>query len=244
MKELIHRYIEDRKLAWSPTTLRSELYRLREVQEILDGNPQRLWDHLASRQKPYSRVTSWTRVTAFWDWMVREGLMTGSNPYHAFRQKNARLFKHVYQTKTPAVSFDEAAKRLNLLTGRARGLGLQMLGTGERFFESQQETDDRGRVVGKGSKPRHTYRPEAPGEAGSISYASFRRALQAVGLAPHDLRKLFATRMAELGATEVDLLKAMGWSSMETAKRYLQPKKDDVLKQMFKEVQHATKQVS
>lgn len=241
MDNLVKAYIEDHRLAWSPTTLRSERYRLQGIQEILDGDPHRLWQTLESRQRPYSRVTTWTRVVSFWDWLVREGHRTGPNPYQIFREKNARLFRYVYQTKTPTVSFSEAVERVGKLTGRARGLGLQMLGTGERFHESQQRTDERGRVVGKGSKPRHTYRPEAPGEDRDVSYSSFRRALQAAGLVPHDLRKLFASRLVELGAREVDLLKAMGWSSMETAKRYLQPRSDAQLKSMFKEVQDAIK---
>lgn len=241
MIALITRYIEDQKLAWSPTTLRSEFYRLRGVQDVLDGNPLALWDYLVSRQKPYARLTTWTRVTSLWDWLVREGHRTGSNPYRLFREKNARLFKHVYQTKTPTISFEEAVNRIKTLPSRYRELGLSLLGSGERFSESQQTPDERGRITGKGAKPRYTYRSEVTGTTREVHYSGFRRSLQAIGLVPHDLRKLSASRLVELGATEIDLLKAMGWSSMETAKRYLQPKKDEQIKMMFKEIQDATK---
>lgn len=241
MNQLIQSYIEDQRLAWSHTTLRSELYRLNGVQEVLSGDPLVLWNFLVSRQKPYARLTTWTRVVGLWDWMIREGHRDGSNPYRLFREKNARLFKNVYQTKAPSLSFEETFKRLQTLPSGFRELGIQMLGTGERFSESQQEVDERGRIIGKGSKPRNTYRPKTSGEIRNVSYASFRRALHSIGVVPHDFRKLFATRLVELGAGEMDLLKAMGWSSMETAKRYLQPKKDAELKQMFRRIQNETK---
>lgn len=239
MIALITRYIEDQKLAWSPTTLRSEFYRLCGVQDVLDGNPLALWNHLVSRQKPYARLTTWTRVTSLWDWLVREGHRTGSNPYRLFREKNARLFKHVYQTKTPIISFEEAVKRIKTLPRRYRELGLQMLGTGERFSESQQTPDERGRITGKGNKSRRTYRPTFTGTTGNVSYACFRRALQTVSLVPHDLRKLHASRLVDVGASEYALLQAMGWSNIETAKRYIKPTKDKNLELLIKTKIHS-----
>ena len=47
------------------------------------------------------------------------------------------------------------------------------------------------------------------------------------------LRKLAATRLVELGVNEYDLLKIMGWSSIETSKFYIQPKSDTSIQQMF-----------
>jgi hypothetical protein len=173
----------------------------------------------------------WTRVVDFWAWGLDQKLLEGVNVYEKFREQNARLFKHTYQPRFPEVSFQEAAARVARLSDDgARALGIHILGSGARFHEAIQGRDD---VIGKGSKPRHLYRPATEKEVGPISYARFRRALQAVGLKPHDLRKLCAARLAEIGLKEQDLLKVMGWTSMETAKFYLSPKKDAELKKIF-----------
>lgn len=236
MKDLIDRYIADQKLAWSPTTLRSELYRLRGVSEALDGNPLALWGLIEQTQKPYARLTTWTRVTSFWQWLLDHQIRSGENAYATFRRKNARLFKNVYETKLPEVSFEEAIQRIKQLEGPNRSLALQIIASGERFSESIQPGN---RITGKGSKRRHTYRPDSAEQHPVSSYASFRRALRAVGLKPHDLRKLCATRLVEVGATDADLMKAMGWSSITTAKSYLIPKNVKEMGKLFTKVQEA-----
>lgn len=231
MEQLIEQYIESKRLAWSPTTIRSEKYRLLSLMPyLISDNPVDLWTHLTTLGS-YSRVTYWTRSVDFWNWLKGNGHRIGLNPYEKFRKENARLFKHAYDRRLPTLTFQEAVDKVSKLPdGGARNLALQILGSGTRFCEAIQGSDQ---VIGKGAKPRSVYRPETEGGTFTGSYQSFRRALKACGLKPHDLRKLCATRLADAGLTETDLLKVMGWTSMETAKFYLSPKKDDELRAVF-----------
>lgn len=234
MTNLITLYLDTKKLAWSKTTLLSEKARLKALlaADVLTGNAAHLWDHVSKNHKPYSRLTAFTRAASFWSWLISEGHKSGINPYDDFKQKNARLFKHVYQPKTPKIGFKEAATKINSIrNSRDRELALQILGSGERFFESIQESPN---VVGKGNKSRLTFRPNGSNKSYNRSYSSFRRSLQSVGLKPHDLRKLCATQLVRAGMKEADLMRVMGWSSILTAKAYLQPKTDDEIRELFK----------
>lgn len=230
MKQYIQKYIESKKLAWAPTTLRSEAHRLNGVAAYLNSEPNALWDALAV-QKPYSRLTAWTRVVDYYEWLREEGLVN-DNPYKAFKKKNARLFKHVYQPKTPNLSFAEAEKKLSLLDPVHGAKALQLLHGGLRYTESL--TLKNGEVVGKGSKRRKVFVNAQPNY--QYSYRSFLRALNGVGLTPHMLRKICATTLAQKGLKEADLCEVMGWSSFNTAKAYIAPLKQDALAAVFKSI--------
>ena len=112
---LIKKYIDDQKLNWAPTTLCSELARLNALIPHLDGNPITLWNHVNAAMKPYTRVTTWTRVVKLQEWLLLNGLVSGDNTYEAFRQKNQRLFKNAYIPKFPEISFQEAKRRIETL---------------------------------------------------------------------------------------------------------------------------------
>ncbi len=229
MRNSIDAYIADHELSWAPSTLKSERHRLYSVGDLLTGDPLALWTSLQVL-KPYSRVTTWTRVVSFWSWLYP----TEGNPYEQFRKKNARLFKHTYQPKEVGVSFEDAKRLIDSIPNESdRAFALNILGSGERLSEARQSigAEKGGRVVGKGSKGRTVFRPEQSDFFRSMS--SFRRALALVGLRPHDLRKLCATRLVEMGMNEADLLRVMGWSNIATAKVYLQPKKDAEIKSIF-----------
>lgn len=237
MRDLINLYIADHSLSWAPSTLKSEKHRLYGVADLLTGDAIQFWTHLEATQKPYGRVTTWTRVVDFWTWMLDNHHTQGDNPYAAFRRKNARLFKNTYQTKTPEITFEEAIRRIKCITKSGdRGLALQIIGSGERYSESIQSGSNA--IRGKGNKLRTTYRPEAEKENKQSSYASFNRSLRSIGLKPHDLRKLFASRLVEKGVKEADLLRIMGWSSMATAKAYLQPKNDAEIRNLIETTIH------
>lgn len=233
MKDLIDKYIEDHTLSWAPTTLKSERHRLYALDVQLTTTAVQLWEKLVSTKKPYSRVTTWTRVVDFYQWCLDNKKIEGENHYALFRRKNARLFKNQYQTKTPNITFQEAAKRINKLSEPySKSLAIQILGSAERYSEAtQQETAS---IIGKGNKRRRSYRPTGRTNSSILSYSSFRRHLAKTGLKPHDLRKLAATRLVEAGVSEADLLEIMGWSSIITAKAYLQPKKQEQLAKIFK----------
>lgn len=221
MKELITSYLDDMKLAWTPSTLRSERYRLNAVVEVLDGNPSRLWDLLESKGiKPYSRVTTWTRVTRFWDWLIEKGHRNGPNNYNGFRQRNARLFKNAYVRTSPSLSFEQANIKIGKLKdNQVRSKARELLQTGMRYSESFTLQD--GRVVGKGGKSRRVFSDSSVQASYNKSYSTFRRQLAECGLKPHDLRKLFLTELVNNGANEFELREIAGWSDLNTAASYI-----------------------
>lgn len=221
MKELITSYLDDMKLAWTPSTLRSEQYRLTAVSEVLDGNPTRLWDLLESKgTKSYSRVTTWTRVTKFWDWLIEKGHQDGPNDYDRFRKRNGRLFKNAYVRSNPSLSFEQANIKISQLKdSEVRAKARQLLETGMRYSESFTLQD--GRVVGKGGKSRRVFSDRELQTSFSKSYATFRRQLSSCGLKPHDLRKIFLTECVNKGANEFELKEIAGWSDLNTAASYI-----------------------
>jgi integrase len=233
--ELVEKYLESKELAWSPATLKGEGYRLRSLAPSLNGDAMTLWkavEHL----KPYSKVTAWTRATHFWQWACDRGHFS-SNPYRVFREDNARLFKNVYETKTPKISYAEAKRLIERqLTDKAmRNKALQLLSGGLRWSESRTLED--AHVIGKGGKRRKVFVASCKGPIYQGPYHNFYRALKRIGLTPHMLRKLAASALARNGLAEQDLMKAMGWSSIVTAKAYLAPLRDEEMAKVFKRMQ-------
>lgn len=226
-KTYIEQYIQDKQLAWSQSTLKSERYRLLGLAESITGDAMVLWQALDA-QKPYSRVTAWTRVTQFWDWLMEtEKIPNGRNPYQIFRTKHERLFKNAYQERVPSIGFEEAVSRVSTITDRSvRDQAKRILLSGMRYFESR--TYAGGQVVGKGGKVREVFLGDKGRQLELRSYATFRRALAEVGLKPHDLRKIYAARVVEEGANEFELKELMGWSKLDTAAKYIKAKRSRV----------------
>lgn len=237
--ELMEMYLADKELAWATTTLKSERHRLTAALPHLDGNPATLWAALKDHGA-YGRLTIWTRVSDFWGWMIDNGHTTG-NPYKVFKQKNARQFKNVYTKKTPQITYQEARERIaGIKNLEIRNLAVTMLSGGLRFCESQQVDSD-GSVVGKGSKRRQVYVQSTSGA--NVPYQQLRRALAKVGIKPHDLRKLFATRLVEEGANEFQLCEMMGWESIQTASSYVKANQSQCA-ELAKKVQGGTTNVT
>ncbi len=221
-------YLASKTNSWAPSTLRSESARLMTIAPYLTGEPLLLWQRL-ERLKPYSRSTTWTRVSAFWAFTFPGQ----PNPYVSFRSSNANFFKNAYTKERLCISFTEA-KALIASIERVdiRTLALDILGSGCRFAESVQPKG-KGTIMGKGSKVRSDLRSDAP-LLFTGSYFAFWRALKdATGIKPHTLRKLALNRAVENGATEADLMEIAGWSSIATAASYLQPKREKTLKGMM-----------
>lgn len=235
-RQLVDDYINDKKFAWSPSTIRSERYRLYGLTSQLNGNPIQLWEYLVENQKPYSRSTSWTRVVEFWQFLIDEGkLPYGKNPYKDWRTKNARVFKNVYTKTTPTISYEEAKNRLEGISDLAiRRRALEMLSAGTRYDESGRCKE--GHVVGKGSKLRNVYKLEIEGPDYQGSYSYFRRVLQKVGLKPHSLRKIFLSRLVELGANPFELCEIAGWEDIKTASSYIKVNSNRI-KELIERVQ-------
>lgn len=214
--------------------MKSEMSRLLKTAPHLDSRPQTLFNAL--RLSPYSRLTTWIRVVNYWDWLIHEGLTPGPNPYKIFMSTNRNAFKQVYKRKEINLSYEQVKEKIEQINHpETRHRALQILCNGLRWHEStQQENIANGKVVGKGGKLRPLYGPQIEEKHYQISYSVFRKHLATVGLKPHDLRKVFATKLAQAGLAEADLLKVMGWSSILTAQSYLQPQRDEALRQLVK----------
>ncbi len=235
MQEFIEQYLEDMKLAWSASTLRSETYRLKAVSSYLNGDAKTLWNELEGQgMAPYARVTTWTRVTAFWDWLLEGEKAHGPNPYRIFRKKFARQFRHTYTKRIPSISFDEAKRRIERIHDNdIRSKALELLSTGMRYTESF--TIEAGHVTGKGGKRRAVYHSGSVPSTYSSSYSTFWRTLGRVGLKPHDLRKICMNKLVEQGANQFELCEIAGWSKIDTASSYIQGNKSSI-KELMKKV--------
>jgi integrase len=229
MKELIEKYVQYQEHSWSETTRRSERYRLLALESVLTGDlPAELWEHLEKNYSSYSRVTGWTRVVSFYDWLLESGHKQGTNPYRIWRKRNARLFKHCYERKFPSIDYREAHRRIETIAdGEIRSACLALLEGGLRISEIHTYDPGTATVRGKGGKRRKVYCE--PFASIGRSDAGLRASLALLGLKPHDLRKLRATELRKRGLKEEDFLKVFGWTSMETAKSYLRPMKDEEL---------------
>lgn len=232
MNQMIDAYLESKTKAWSEATRKSERYRLNAVADVLNGDPDRLWNRLEKELAPYSRVTTWTRVVDFWDWALSRGHVKGVNRYREWRKENALQFKNAYRPKLPRIDYNEALKRINQI-GRmeSRVKAMQLLRGGLRFTESF--TVDEGEVTGKGGKRRKVYVGPADLE---VSYWTFLRDLKEVGLTPHQLRKIMLSRAAQKGASVFELQELAGWSQPNTAMSYIKAN-DERIKRLVESIE-------
>lgn len=221
MREHISMYLEFHSSAWASSTLKSESSRLRQIESYLDKTPEHLYEYLKTSKKPYTIKTTFIRVCDLEKWIGK------SNKFRIFMEKHERRFKHLYEKEECGVSYFEACKRIEALPDPSRSMAFALLTTGCRISEAYTFRD--GRVTGKGGKVRKVYGTIKETEAKS----TFTRKLKAVGLKPHTLRKLCATRLAEKGASPADLCKIFGWSSISTAYQYLQAKEDSKIETLM-----------
>lgn len=220
----IDAYISSRELSWSSSTIRSEKYRLLGVGQHLLTPPTALWRHLVSSGvSPYARVTLWTRVTDFHEFLASQKLIRAKdgNPYAKFRKENTRLFRNCYTRKLPQISFEEARVRIEKIEDSwVRGKALSILLSGMRYSES--ENYENGEVVGKGGRRRAVYNVLPEARDARKTYSTFRRVLVAkTGLRPHDLRKIALSKVVENGANEFELKEIAGWTSLAPATSYI-----------------------
>ncbi len=221
MREHIEAYLEFHKTAWAQSTLKSEQARLRRLFNHME-TPEALHTYLVEQGKaPYTIKTTFVRVCDMERWASLP------RKFQEYMDRHGNRFKHVYSKEKVEVTYEEAIKRINQLEGRYRIMALGLLSTGARLSEAY--TASGGVVVGKGGKTRKLY--------GKIEEtaprSTFWRKLKAVGLKPHTLRKLCATRLAENGATPADLCEVLGWTDIKTSYQYLQPREDSRLEALM-----------
>jgi integrase len=182
-------------------------------------NPQQAYEDLKDIYKPYTLKTMFIRSGHFEQWLGK------TNEFKKWMRLHTNLFKHAYKSEELGITYDEAKERISTIRDKkVRDDCLALLSSGLRIAEITQISGSE--VYGKGRKTR----PYFGNHVFQSSSNQIRTALKRIGLKPHSLRKLFATRLVEKGMKPQDLCKVMGWGSIQTAYRYLQPKSDSSLK--------------
>lgn len=221
---MIEKYLESKQYAWSPTTIKTVRAKLNAVQHLLKQAPEQAYEEMKGKYGAYTIKQYLIIMDGYRQWETKGK----DTRFKSFLKQNARLFRSAYDKKKVALSYSEAARRINTIQDdTVRRSCHFLLRSGVRISEASKCSDT---VVGKGNKVRKVF-VEAPDSFASVS--QIRRALGRLGLKPHDLRKLCATRLVNKGAAPQDLCEIMGWSSIETAYRYLQPSKDSKLKELM-----------
>lgn len=233
-KNLINEYLADHKNAWAESTIKSETARLNSIQELLGATPAEVHERLITAgYKPYTIKTIFMRLVSIETWAMESGKLKTPN-FRLYMRKHRNKFKYAYQKEEVKLTYTQAKNRIMKLPDPYRAMALGMLTTGLRLSEVYKFND--GSVIGKGGKQRKVYDTIK----GTAPRGAFSRQLKAVGLKSHTLRKLCATRVAELGATPADLCKIFGWSSINTAYQYLQAKDDDRLQALIQKAAEET----
>lgn len=216
-------YLDSKRNSWTSSTKRSEGYRLNALLPLLEQanfQPEAFYELLKPRYASYTIKTIFNRVGDFLAFYNNSSIKE-------YVRSNKNLFKYSYQFKFVDYSFEEAYEAIKKIKHEeVKKVCILMLTTGMRIHEALKY-DGTGSVIGKGGKPRPIFSSDKTN--GSISEATVRLYCKQVGLNPHDLRKLAATKLAASGLKEADLMHCMGWSNIQTASRYLQPLKQDEL---------------
>ena len=220
-KEHVESYVNSKRFAWSPATQRSERARLLANLDIINKGPEAVI--ASSKLKAYSLKTLFIRVGELQAFLKQEPT------FKMYLKQNALLFKNSYERVKVPVSYEEARNQLASISDeRVRRVATAILNSGLRASEALKYTGD-GAVVGKGAKKRDVFVDENLAAEG-VTYMQLYRGLKPLGLKPHDLRKLAATKLAGCGLREADLMAVFGWTSLQTASYYLQSKQKSELK--------------
>jgi hypothetical protein len=226
IQELIHEYLKSKETSWSKSTQESERFRLKSCGSAIQSEPRDLYERLSRTSKPYAIKTSFIRLGEVYEFGIQRGVFLGPNVWKQFIKEHANLFKHAYTREKINVTFEEAKELIaGIQNQAAREHASYILNTGLRISESYSASDY---VKGKGGKTSKVFGPSGDGIQ-KVPESTLRFHLAKVGLKPHSLRKLAATKAAERGAELADLCEIFGWSSVATASIYLQAKRDDKL---------------
>jgi integrase len=220
-KEMVNAYIESKKNAWSPVSLKNERSKLHKALLLIQQGPEALYVQGIQLYSPYSLKQLFIRAGEFYRFCNPDS----ANPFKLYMKNNAQLFKNVYDKEELDVSYEEARVRIEGLEGELKELALFLITTGLRAEEALKY-DGSGFVIGKGKKKRKVFSTQPYPKGHQVTYSMLHKGLAKVNLKPHTLRKLYATKLADNGLQAVDLMKIMGWNSMETASLYLQAKND------------------
>lgn len=223
MSNLKQAYLKSKEGAWSYATYKAEASRLAAISETyLPSDPAGLFSQLQlAGYKPYTVKVILMRAAQLVEYGQRYGYFKpGVNEFSRYIQEHAARFKYAYKPRKPSLDFKHALQFIEGIEDvQVKEAALGLLRTGLRISEAQQPSRAFGSVVGKGGAARNTV--ALPAIARSL-VTKLRKELAKVGLTPHALRKLAATRVAELGGREADLLAIFGWRSAQVASYYVQ----------------------
>jgi integrase len=240
MKAKIKSFLDKKKTAWSPTTLKSvEAFLCRYGVGVNNGNPQEFLALLQAQQKNvYTIQTYFIHAANFYGFLYPEK----ENVFKTYRKENRNVFKNAYQTKVLDTDYEtvlsviesqpeseEKSAALYLLKSAQRAV--TEAGLARSLRERGNDPSTAGNViVGKGGKPRPNFGEGYDAPTGVSYYRVYRYLKRLAGVSPHGLRKLALTRAGARGAGAADLCEIAGWSSITTAYRYLQPQRTAKLK--------------
>lgn len=242
-EKLRYDYLEYHDKLWEDTTYEAESSKTKTIVEYIQkaggyaGKPFYVVLKDAG-YKPYTIKALFQRAADMYEHSQKLGILSSfNNPYKDFLISNNHLFRNAYKTERLKIDFDEARSRINKELNYDKDLQsfcLALLKSGLRIHEAYKVDYDTASVIGKGGKRRYVnfeYKSDNPPTESRV-----RRALKKIGLKPHTLRKLLATKLSRSDMTYTDICEVMGWSSLETAARYLQPLKEEQLKQKLTEI--------
>jgi integrase len=225
----LNEYLDYKQTYWSETTMKSEESRLKKILATRASTPDDLYNALVKTAKtPYSVKTAFIRYIDYLGWMGAPSLQA----YKDFFQKQYRFFKNAYNPSLPTRSYEQVLADIeSLRCVETKKLAKYLLATGLRISEVNKVSAT-GQVKGKGQKSRMCL---LPAELFNVPLQKFRRELRKINLTPHQLRKLFFTRLSRSNKLSVfDLAKLAGWSSITTAQKYVAARADDELKNLVK----------
>jgi integrase len=241
----IKAFLNKKKTAWSEATIASCSAFLNKYGSLVAfGTPESLLQALSEKGR-YTVTTYFAHAASFYEFLHPDA----TNIYAVYRKDNRNAFKNAYQSKKLNVNYDqvkavieaqapsdekEACLYLLKTAQRSSEAGLARNGRLEphRGNSGQAAGAGTATIVGKGGKPRINLGADLF-PAGAVRwnyYRVYRYLRQLCGISPHALRKLALTRAGERGAGAADLCEIAGWSSINTAIRYLQPQRAQKLR--------------
>jgi integrase len=224
----INLYVKANSHRWSNTTIYQTRSVLERYSGVLNGDPRAFAEALGTLSA-YTAKQRWIVVSGFWSFYGVK------NPYREYYNQISRQFKHVYVRKTVKATYEDVLAMIKALKDeRLKAAAMDIITSGVRFCELYAE-NNQGMIRGKGGRTRVDLRTGSARVHAQYKYITlYRKLKESLGVTPHELRKLALTRLANKGATAADLCEVAGWSSIDTAYYYLQPKNTQKLKEMLR----------
>ena len=240
--ELVYKYLEAHDPTWTDKTYATESAKLKTILRVLRTSGPRgvtFYQTLkAEGYHPYTIKSLVSRGASLFDWAIKHQIQ-GFGPINTFADlllSSPQLFRNAYKPERLKITFDEAMEKIKSIPQEnIREACLSLIRSGLRIHEIYKVNNDTKSVIGKGDKQRFTVWA-FPAHLELPSENQIRYALKKVGLKPHSLRKLLATKLARNSDfSNADIMAVFGWSSIETAAKYLQPETEAKLRNKIEE---------